>query len=80
MELNMHVSDILGPIDYFSDIENLVSFQRDMIEDYSFKMKWNYSYFSCSYHHFEMHASNIMNSVYIKIMGVRFLSLYLLSN
>jgi len=33
----MYLSDILGPIDYFSDIENLVSFERDMIE----VLKWN---------------------------------------
>jgi len=32
----MSVSEILGPIDFFSDIKNLVSFERDMIEDYSF--------------------------------------------
>ena len=32
-------SDILGPIDYFSDIEILVSFKRDMFADYSFKNK-----------------------------------------
>jgi len=29
-------SDILGPIAYFSDIENLVSFERAMFEDYNF--------------------------------------------
>ena len=27
---------ILGPVDFLSDIENLVSFQRAMFEDYSF--------------------------------------------
>jgi len=32
-------SDIFGPIDYFSDIENLVSFERAMLADYSFKSK-----------------------------------------
>jgi len=32
-------SDILGPIDYFSDIEILISFERDMFADYSFKNK-----------------------------------------
>ena len=32
-------SDILGPIDYFRDIENLVSFERAMFENYSFKHK-----------------------------------------
>ena len=32
-------SDILGPIAYFSDIENLVSFERAMFEDINFKNK-----------------------------------------
>jgi len=32
-------SDILGPIDYLSDFENLVSFERAVFEDYSFKYK-----------------------------------------
>jgi len=32
-------SDILGPIDYLGDIENLVSFERVMFGDYSFKYK-----------------------------------------
>jgi len=31
--------DILGPIAYFSDIENLVSFERAMFEDYNFKYR-----------------------------------------
>ena len=30
-------SDILGPIDYLSDIENLVSLERAMVADYYFK-------------------------------------------
>ena len=30
-------SDILGPIDNFSDIKNLVSFERAMLADYDFK-------------------------------------------
>jgi len=30
-------TDILGQIDYFSDIENLVSFERAMLADYDFK-------------------------------------------
>ena len=33
----MSVSGILGPIDYFSDIENLVLFERAMFADYDFK-------------------------------------------
>jgi len=32
-------SDILGPIKYLSDIENLVSFARAIFEDYSLKHK-----------------------------------------
>ena len=32
-------SDILGPIDYFSDIENLVSFERSIFADYSLRNK-----------------------------------------
>jgi len=32
-------SDILGPIDYLSDIENLVSFERFTFGDYSFEYK-----------------------------------------
>ena len=32
-------SDILGPNAYLSDIENLVSFERAMFEDYSFKYR-----------------------------------------
>ena len=33
----MSESKILGPIYYFSDIEILVSFERDMFADYRFK-------------------------------------------
>jgi len=32
-------SDIFGPIDYLSDIENLVSFEWAMFEDYGFKYR-----------------------------------------
>ena len=32
-------SDILGPIDYLSDIENLVSLERAMFKDYGFKYR-----------------------------------------
>jgi len=37
MAENVSESDILGPIDYFSDIENLVSLERAMFADYNFK-------------------------------------------
>ena len=35
----MSESDIVGPIDYLNDIENLVSFESAMFEDYSFKIQ-----------------------------------------
>lgn len=35
--INVSNSDILGPIDYLSDIEKVVSFERAMFEDYGFK-------------------------------------------
>jgi len=38
-KLYVSESDILGPIDYISDIEILVSFERDMFADYFFKNK-----------------------------------------
>jgi len=34
---NVSESDILGPIAYFSDIDNLVSIERAMFEDFNFK-------------------------------------------
>jgi len=37
--INVSESDILGPTDYFSDIENLVSFERAMFADYSLRNK-----------------------------------------
>jgi len=36
---NVSESDILGPIDFFSDIENLVSFERALFVEYSFKYR-----------------------------------------
>jgi len=48
-------SDILGPNGNFSDIKNLVSFEREMFGDssYSYRIK---SYYLCQYYHFEIHA------------------------
>ena len=39
--LSIYVSEsgILSPIDYMSDIENLVSIEMAMFEDYSFKYR-----------------------------------------
>jgi len=36
---NVSKSDILGPIDYLCDIENVVSLERAMFEDYGFKYR-----------------------------------------
>jgi len=38
-------SDILGPIDYFSDIDILVSFERDMFADYIFFLNEDIPFF-----------------------------------
>jgi len=35
----MSESDFFGPIDYLSDMENLISFEWAMYEDYSFKYR-----------------------------------------
>jgi len=39
IKFNESKSDILGPIDYLSDIENLISFERAMFKDYGFKYR-----------------------------------------
>jgi len=37
LEIYVSESDILGPIAYFSDIQNLVSFERAMFKDFNYK-------------------------------------------
>ena len=37
--VNVSESDMLGPIEFLSDIKNLVPLERAMFEDYSFKYK-----------------------------------------
>jgi len=54
--ISVSESDILGPIDYLSDIKNLVSFERVMFGDYSFKYKAQIFLFLCKYHNFKIHA------------------------
>jgi len=49
-------SDILGPVDYLSNIEYLVLFKRALFEDYSFKYRTNIFLFLCQYHHFEVNG------------------------
>jgi len=56
-------SDILGPNGNLSDIKNLASFERELFEDSSYKYRIKYSYYPCQYHHFEIHALNIINVV-----------------
>ena len=48
--------DILGPNGNLSDIKNLVSFEREMFEDSSYKYRIKNSYYLCQYHHFKIHA------------------------
>jgi len=73
-------SDILGPIDYLSDIENWYHLKGLCLKITVLNIKRKYSYYSCQYQHFEMHALSIMNSVYVKYRGVRFLLIHLWSN
>ena len=73
----MSESDILGPIAYFSDIENLVSFERAMFEDNNFKYTIKIFLFFCQYHHCEVNAWSIMNGVHVKYKGDTFLSIHL---
>ena len=70
--------DILGPIDYLSDIENLVSFKRALFEDYSLKHKMRIFLLFMSIS--PLRNTCVMNSVYVNYRGVRFLSIYLWSN
>ena len=69
----MSESDILGAIDYLSDNNNLVSFERAMFQDTERK----YSYYLCQYHHFEGNAWIIINDVHDKYKGDTFLSIHL---
>jgi len=49
-------SDILGPNGNFSDIKNLVSFEREMFEDSSYSYRIKKTYLFIVYFHFEIHA------------------------
>jgi len=49
-------SDILGPIDYFIDIEIWYHLKGICLQITVLKIKCRYSYFSCLYHRFEIHA------------------------
>jgi len=71
-------SQIFGPIDYFSDIANLVLFERAMFEDYSVKYRIKIAYYLCQYQDFEVNAWNIMNGVHNinKYKGYTLLSMH----
>jgi len=62
----------LGPIDYLNDIENLVSFERVMFEDCSFKYRTKIFLFLCQYHHLEVNAWSTVNGVQDKYKGDTF--------
>jgi len=70
-------SDILGPIDYLSDIENLVSFERATLDITVSNTEQKYSYYLCQYHLFEVNTKSIMNVVHDKYNGDTFLSIQL---
>jgi len=65
-------SDILGPIDYLSDIENLVSFESAMFKDYSFKNRTKIFRLFMSISPLEVNAWSIMNGVQDKYKGDTF--------
>jgi len=74
----MSQSDIVGPIDYLSDIENLVSFERfDRLKITVLNTEGTFSYYLCQYHHFEVNAWIIINGVHVKYKGDTFLSIHL---
>jgi len=66
MYLYVSESDTVGPIDYLSNIENLVSLKRALFEDCTFKYRNKYSNCLCLYNRFDIHFLRIMNGVYVK--------------
>ena len=50
----MSESDILDPHGNLSDIKNLVSFERELFENSSYKYKIKKSYYLCQDHNFEI--------------------------
>jgi len=66
-------SEMFGPIDYLCNIENLVSFEKTMFENYSFKHKMKAFLFLCQYHHFRNYMPEAY-IVHVKYMGDTFLS------
>jgi len=68
-------SDIFGPIDYLCDIENLVSLQRAMYEDYSFDYRTTiFLLFMSKSPLWSKYIESIMNGVHDKYKGDTFLS------
>jgi len=63
-------SDIFGPNGNLSDIKNLVSFERKMFQESSYRYKIKKSYYLCQYNHFEIHAKNIINGVHVNYMAI----------
>jgi len=70
MHIYVSESDILGPNGNLSDIKNLVSFERELFEDSSYKYRIKYSYYLCQYRHLQIHALNIINGAYVIFMAI----------
>ena len=66
----MSESDILCPNGNLGDIKNLVSFEREMFEDSSYKCRIKKFYYLCQYYHFEIYAENIINGVHVNYMAI----------
>jgi len=63
-------SDILGLNCKISDIKDLVSFEKEMFENSRYSYRIKNSYYLCHYHHFEIHAWNIINGVHVNYMAI----------
>jgi len=63
-------SDILCPNGNLGDIKNLVSFEREMFEDSSYKCRIKKFYYLCQYHHFEIQVLITINSVHVNYMAI----------
>jgi len=63
-------SDIFAPNGNLSDIKNLVSFERELFEDSSYKYRINNSYYLCQYHHFKVHGLSLINDVHVNYMAI----------
>ena len=74
----MSESDILGPVDNLSDIENLVIRLKGLcLKNTVLSTERKYSYYLWQYHHVKVNAWSIMNGVHDKYKPDTFLSIHL---